>query len=263
VSRKRSFELVGSGAGLEPVLERLRSAASKRGTIGELIDLGAGTRGYLKASPLRGRARWRHALRERVFARPAPRVNEFHNLAWLRLHDFHAPRPLVAGVLRGLSTVKYQFLLTEEVPDAPTLERFLERADPSERLATIRALANDVARLHDEHFVHRDLFPRNLLVPEPGRICFLDAWRGGPGPQLRGPVYDHACLMLDAPAHLRVEEQRAYFDTYLAARRVRNRRAYLERVGRERERLRARLVRRTGGAGAPPDAGTWDARVLG
>jgi tRNA A-37 threonylcarbamoyl transferase component Bud32 len=153
---------------------------------------------FLKASPLTGRAAWRHAARALLWAK-LPRLAEFENLDWLRRNGFDAPRPLLAGAAWSGGLPRYQFLYTEAVRGVRGLEQVLAEQGELARAAVL-ALARTAARLHARGFVHRDLFARNVLVGaderEP-RIVLLDAWRGGARPGLRGPAYDVGCLQHD------------------------------------------------------------------
>lgn len=209
----------------------------------------------VKHGILRGKARIRHGLR-RTFGLSLPRLREFDNLRWLRERLFSAPSPRFAGVILqgGLPTV--QFLATERIAPSKNLADFLatEREDSRaaesfpERREVLSILAREVARMHALGFVHRDLYPRNLLVHE-RRIAFLDAWRGGPGFDSRGPAYDLACLMLYGADWLEREEQERFLAEYFEARASQDRpeanpESFLTRVARERTRLRTRLVRR-------------------
>jgi hypothetical protein len=219
---------------------------------------------YYKGSPLDARHALRHAVRRAVRLAEVPRLQELANLAWLRERGFLAPRPLLAGVLERGGLPRFQFLFTELVPLAPTLAE-LFRAGPRERRGpALAALARDLARLHALGFVHRDLFARNLLVcaTESGvRCAFLDAWRGGPGPALRGPEHDLGCLFLDGAALFAREEQVLFLSTYgeESSRAGRNlRRDWLARVARERRACHARESRRR--PGLQPG---WDIPALG
>jgi len=245
-ARERAWELVRAGARVGAV-ERF-----------------AGRPCYLKAAPLAGKAALRHGLRERVLRRPAPRLGERANLLWLRAHGFRAPRPLAAAAFRrGLRTV-YQLLWTEWIAGAPTLARVLDGAAAEGREPPgdwVAPLARDVARLHALGFVHRDLYPRNLLVLRGGAepaVAFLDAWRGGARRQLRGPSYDLACLMLDGASRLPVGLQRELFAAYFAERARRGRAADPRRTLARAARERARLARRSLHAAPPAE---WDYRA--
>jgi len=198
---------------------------------------------FYKGSPLRGKSALRHALRRALSLSEIPRLQEFQNLAWLRAHGFLAPRPLLAGVFTRRGLPRFQFLFTELVPDAPPLPEWLERGSREARASALTALARDLARLHALGFVHRDLFPRNLLVSlaeGTPRIVFLDAWRGGPRPGLRGPEHDLGCLFLDGATSFEREEQALILTTYgEEAEKVGLRlpRKWIERVTRARERV--------------------------
>ena len=110
-------------------------------------------------------------------------------------------------------------------------------------------LADEVARMHALHFVHRDLYPRNLLVRGPDRarrIVFLDAWRGGARLQLRGPAYDLGCLFLHLPEWLSVERQQRLFERYLAQRAIQGKPA--EAAPLRRALIRERATQRARGS---------------
>lgn len=222
------------------------AAARERSVVGGFVEL-LGQRAYFKASPLRGAPRARHALRELALRGRIPRVQEYFNLCWLSERLFQTPLPLAAGVLRRAGLPTYQWLLTREVPKARTLREELEsERDGGARLALLAELAREVARMHALRFVHRDLFPRNLLVGPralPRRIFFLDAWRGGCRLQLRGPAYDLACLYLRASELMTREEERAFLALYTSARAALGR-PHPGELARAVVRERAGLVRR-------------------
>lgn len=209
---------------------------------------------FFKGSPLATRPALRHALR-RAAGREIPRLQEFANLGWLRSQGFAAARPLLAGVRTAALLPRYQFLFTELRPEEPTLAEWLPRAPAADRAARLATLARDLARLHGLGFVHRDLFPRNLLVcpGPPGAPCaFLDAWRGGPGRArgLRGPDHDLACLFLDGARLFTGDEQRLFLSTYVAESRRHGRSLptdWPERVERARSALHRREARRRNG----------------
>lgn len=208
---------------------------------------------FEKHSPLAGRARARHALRRWLLGRPAPRLCEFENLVWLRAHGFAAPRPVLAGALVRRGAARFQFLVTEEVPRARTLREACLERDDAGRETLARALGAEVGRLHAAGFVHRDLFPRNVLVvPGDERPLFVDAWRGGARRGLRGPAYDLGALALYALVLFGPRAERALFAAYFetldrppgrAGARARSAEAHalLRRAARARRGLLARL----------------------
>ncbi len=218
VLRSRAGRLVFAGeAGLLAALsDELESAVLGRRTERGFRTLGA-ARVFLKQGPLRGKHRLRHGLRRAFGVSELPRLAEFANLAWLREHGFGAPRPLLAGAYFRRGLPHHQFLLTEAVSAAPTLRELLEHGPRELRAHALDALAHDLARLHALGFVHRDLFPRNVLVQalEHGaRIVFLDAWRGGPGRDLRGPAHDLGCFFLEGARWLDPHEQARFLGEY-------------------------------------------------
>ena len=242
------LEAVGERALLDTLLPTVREAHRTRRSIGTWFEFGGG-RVYLKGSALRGRVRVRHLLRERVLRRELPRLAEYANLAWLRARGFRAAEPLAAGAVRATGSATYQFLATREVPGARTLDAALADANPDARTLCLIELGRLVGRLHGLGFVHRDLYPRNLLVTGEtyaGEIHLIDAWRGGPRPQLRGPDYDHACLLLEGAELFTPEEQRAYFDAYFGETGAdrETRRRTLGLVAGERDALARRTVAR-------------------
>ncbi len=230
-------------ARLRPALERAQLSGRSENLVLELDEL----RLFAKWSSFRGKARWRHAARA-LFGRPLPRLNEFANLTWLREHGFGAPRPVLAGAAWRGGAPAFQFLFTEAIENARTLDELLEDGPDELRLPALETLGREVGKLHARGFVHRDLFPRNLLVTVAGeapRIHFLDAWRGGPGFGLRGPAYDLGCLMLSGAGLVEPEEQKALFDAYFGARdgagKPARRMELLRAAARERRRLQRRF----------------------
>jgi len=221
-------------------------AAREAGPVGGFVPF-LGARAYFKGGPLTGGARLRHALRAHVLRRALPRLNEYRNLRWLERRLFQVPAPLAAGALWRRGAARYQLLLTAEVRETRTLREFLASGD-SGRGAVLSELARELARMHALGFVHRDPYPRNLLVGASGpgrRVFFLDAWHGGPAFQLRGPAYDLACFLLHAPELLAGGEARAFLARYLDERAVQGRPAGdAGRFTRAVERRRRALVRR-------------------
>ena len=242
--RHGAWRLVGARADLAALAGALDAHAAA-GAKWRARPVVAGTELYVKGSPLAARTALRHGLARLLLARPEPRLAEFANLAWLRAHGFGAPRPRLAGVWQRAGLARYQFLATEAVP-APPLAEFLAAAQPQARHALLTRLAEDLARLHVLGFTHRDLFARNLLVragPDGPEPVFLDAWRGGPGPDLRGPLHDLGCLMLDGATLFSPEEQVLLLARYAARSGELGRPAGAD-LGARGARARARLVAR-------------------
>ncbi len=170
---------------------------------------------WLKSSFLSGRARLRHGAL-RMFARaPAARMREAWNASWLEARLFQVPHPLAAGSLGGAAP-RWQFLVSEFVAGT-ALDVVLRASEEMERALLLRELAQETARMHALHFVHRDLFWRNVLVKEANstrRLVFIDTWRGGERLQWRTAAYDLACLFLEGPSLLRESEIHAWLAVY-------------------------------------------------
>ena len=224
----------------------------------------AGTPVWFKGEAFAGNSAQRHLWRKRLGGRPYPRLAEYENLNWLRAHEFDAPEPLVAAVWMVNGLPRWQFLATRLVTGVVTLDTFLARAH-TERTALLDQLALSVARMHALGFVHRDLFPRNLLVraeDSPQRIVFIDAWRGGARRQSRGPSYDLACLFLQLPEWLDRGEQRRWFERYLEGCASAGTAPHPDRLVRSMERARRGWIRRLERqparlGGAPPPDPAW------
>lgn len=258
---KHRFEV--SGGRLEVVArdEGLLAAARalcERLTADERAHNGAiaieGTSAWLKAGPLRASSARRWALRALFLRHGPPRKSEYENLLWLRERLFLAPEPLAAAWLMRGGLPRYQMLVTERIEGAPTLDELLRRGDPALPRRALLALADVASRLHALHFVHRDLYPRNVLVRERAdgntpELWLIDAWRGGERLQTRGAAYDVACLLLRAPESIGQELQTAFLDAYARGRErqgkpLRSRERFAADVARERRALAARLLRK-------------------
>jgi tRNA A-37 threonylcarbamoyl transferase component Bud32 len=240
------LERVGSGDLADAVVECCRANAVAQRIVGERTSI-AGAELYVKGTPFPRRSQLRHALRRRVLRRALPRLSEFENLRWLRENGFRAPEPVVAGSFWRAGVPRYQFLATHWVAHALPLRTALANATPAQRGAITTALAHDLARLHAASFVHRDLYPRNLLVESTGphyAIVFLDAWRGGKRPQLRGAAWDLACLFLEGTSLWTFDEQALLLEEYVGASTRAGRAPAPAKLIRAIERARQTLERR-------------------
>lgn len=213
----------------------------------DVIEFG-GKRAYFKRSRLRGSSRWRWGARVALWRDRLPRVREYYNLCWLTERLFQTPLPIAAGGFARAGLPAWQFLLTEELAPAETLERFNVREDDEdERAAVLDELAREVARMHALGFVHRDLYPRNVLVLPRGslqRVAFLDAWAGGPPPQRRGPSYDLGCLFLRVEGPRARAERELFLARYADEREALGRPVDVARLVRGAQRARARAIAR-------------------
>jgi tRNA A-37 threonylcarbamoyl transferase component Bud32 len=206
----------------------------------------AGVDAWLKSEPVSERARLRLSLR-RWLGAGAPCVSELRNLRWLREHDFRAPEPLAAGVLVRGGLVLRQLLATRWLGAHRTLDVVLRDAPAVELRTRVLELARDLAHMHALDFVHRDLFPRNLLVDSAPRVIFSDCRRGGRARLRRAAEYDLGCLMLEGASLLERAEQLELFTCYFAERAARgapaNPAASLAAANRCREALLAQIAR--------------------
>ena len=145
---------------------------------------------WFKGSTLTGKAMWRHRARQLFLRAPLPRVNEYQNLEWLAARLFRVPRPLAAGVFARGGLPRYQFLVTERIQSTQTLREHFADAAPATRKRALATLAREAARMHSLGFIHRDLYPRNLLVGRGGV-----RYRACAGVALEGQLFP------DAPHH--------------------------------------------------------------
>lgn len=213
----------------------------------DVIEFG-GKRAYFKRSKLRGSSRWRWGARVALLRDRVPRVREYYNLCWLTERLFLTPLPIAAGGFARAGLPAWQFLLTEAIAPAETLESFVVREDDEgERAAVLDELAREVARMHALGFVHRDLYPRNVLVLPRGalqRVAFLDAWAGGPPPQMRGASFDLGCLFLRVDGERARDERERFLARYAHERAALGRAVDLKGLVRGAQRTRERAIAR-------------------
>jgi tRNA A-37 threonylcarbamoyl transferase component Bud32 len=122
-------------------------------------------------------------------------LNAFYHGIALRQLDIRTPQPL-ATITVNHAGAYHEYLLTETVPGAISLQQWLQNRRPqladftghSERRKLVPQLGLQVRRLHQNGFDHRDLKPSNVLVDETDRIWLIDldgVWRWPVLPGLR------------------------------------------------------------------------------
>lgn len=250
-------------AALEALTDHAAAAALEQRVLAQLAPCG-GEVLWLKGDHLPGKARWRHTLGG-LFGHATPREREHLRLEWLRARLFRAPRPRASASLRLHGVLRYHVLALDPLGAHESLGEAWSRADEAERGAWLDELASESARLHSLHFVHRNLFLRNLLVDrqpppasgDPRRLIFIDPWRGGAPLPLRGCSYDLACLMLDAAGLWSTEHQRRFFASYTDERARQAQPVELRELLAHADERRRALTRRS--RGAPSD---WNWRAL-
>ena len=120
------------------------------------------------------RTRWKTALG--FWLRPSKAAIE--KWGYLRYHDcgVDAPRTVAYGESRTLGWLRVSFIITEEVPDAVSLDSFVAAGLPgiaaAERVAQMSAfagrLADTVRKAHNACLFHYDLKWRNILIQSRG-----------------------------------------------------------------------------------------------
>lgn len=178
---------------------------------------------------------------------PAERLVEFRNLARLREIGVGAPRPIVYAEERWCGVMLTHLLAIEKVPDAVDLEKVLAARELSEaQLADLLWAAGDMlGRMHAAGFLHRDFFPRNVLLsgpPSPApRLYTIDCRKGSWSPITVYPkTYDIACFDLWAATHAPIAARTAFYSAYAAAAKP----ASLEKLLDDAEARRRSLFRR-------------------
>jgi len=156
---------------------------------------------------------------------------EFRALQSMRRLGIQAVRPVAYGERRSLHFLHSCFLITEAVPGSASLATYAqqhsgENHSPASfrlRRNIVTELARQVRHMHEQRFVHGDLFWRNVLIrvlgAESCEFYFLDAslgrrvWRKG---RERGPVVnDVAELTAIAPVFCSRTDMARFVKTYL------------------------------------------------
>ncbi|MCB9882992.1 MAG: hypothetical protein H6834_14495 [Planctomycetes bacterium] len=184
--------------------------------------------------------RW--SLRTRASARAL--VREGENLRTLGRLGIDAVLPMAFG-WRARGGEVEAFLATAFVEDAVDLEHLADL-----RPAVLQGLGECVGTMHRRRFVHRDLFLRNVLIPNraPQRLILLDCRKGKLRKGLfanfspRGFLYDLACLQLDLLARADLDAWKTFIDSYERARGVTLGAFATRSIARRRRRLARALL---------------------
>ena len=173
-------------------------------------------------------SRWSGALRGTLLGRSKVR-RELDNLAWLRAHGFDAPLPVAWGEERSGGWLTRSFLISAGIPQPVALSKFIRDTLPSRPAATRRELIERLAtltrRLHEQHFVHHDLFWRNIILTGESleRFALIDAHKGRvwrAGAEQRSRAADLAALDAPAPWFFRRTERLRFFLRYRGQARL-------------------------------------------
>lgn len=175
----------------EELIERCISLGSRISGEPDMLGLQSV---FVKGGPLPPSAAKRHRWRRVLLGAPLPALAEFQAAEWLRKRLFQTPEPLAAieahsteglcavGIERIRRPVS-QLLVTAAVPGAVTFQAAWATMSELDRDAACGELGTEVGRMHALHFLHADLYPRNVLVARGGKtersLWFIDSWAGG------------------------------------------------------------------------------------
>lgn len=175
---------------------------------------------------------WSGLFRGVMFGQSKAR-REFMNLGRLRKWGLDAPGAVAYGEERRAGCVVRSFLISEGVCDPMPLDRFirdwLSAQSPAQQRAFRRELIAKLAaytkRMHDHHFVHHDLFWRNIILSggKLKQFNLIDAHKGRVWPvwsEQRSRAKDLAALDSAAPHFFRRTERLAFLLAYLGRRKL-------------------------------------------
>jgi hypothetical protein len=148
---------------------------------------------------------------------------EWENLQYFHCLGLNAPRLVSYGEIRqGFQYVAGAYVM-REIPDVIPLSDAMtlpQSRDPIWRFRLLAMLGHDVARLHNEKFIHRDLYWRNILISltDNLQLHFIDcpggSYQWGPFFQY-GRIRDLACLYKDLHRHFSKTELLRCFLAYV------------------------------------------------
>jgi hypothetical protein len=125
---------------------------------------------FVKGGPFSRSGARRHRLRGIFLGAPPPALAEFRASIWLRERLFQSPEPLGALDVRSgsgprkLMRPRAQIFVSAAVPGARSFEEAWPLASAHAQVALAEELGREVGRMHALHFLHADLYPRNVLV---------------------------------------------------------------------------------------------------
>ena len=123
---------------------------------------------------------------KRLFCGPKARA-AWANGYRLIHRGLNAPRPDLFLAESPASLSGRSLVVFEEAQGLPTLDRFVEKADPPSRRKAYHRLARALARMHDLFLSNRDLKAQNIMIDADGDPVFLDPDGAAP---LRGVGLD-------------------------------------------------------------------------
>ena len=189
----------------------------------ELAD-GAGHRVLFvkKYNSAKPKQLWSGALRGTLLGKSKVR-REFDNLNRLRQWGLDAPAPIAYGEARRGGWLVRSFLVSEGVADPVPLDALIRDHLPgqsAQRRELLMRLADYVRRVHEQHFVHGDLYWRNIILTRGTltRFALIDAQKGHcwrARAELRSRAQDLATLDAPAPGFFRRSERLRFFLRYV------------------------------------------------
>ncbi len=136
------------------------------------LPVAAGGRALMRRSSYAKRyARWRD-----VFRTAAP-LRAFQQALALERAGIPTPRVLAAGVARVWRLPRVGYLVLDEIVPAVTLAKLAQQPGALTR-TVIRRVAEAIARMHEQGFIHGDLTINNVLLDGQSRPWFIDLERG-------------------------------------------------------------------------------------
>ncbi len=156
---------------------------------------------------------------------------ELGNLFYFSELGIHTPRVATYGREMRWGLLRQAAIVTLAVSDSVTLEKLIDSGEFYARgvqyaRALLKQLAQTTKLLHDDHFFHRDLKTRNILVQNNGQQCqlyFFDCPTGYHPPRLlrgRSIIRDLAYLERGLRGHVRKVDMLYFYKHYRGSARL-------------------------------------------